>query len=364
MTILTIQPTKDTLLNEYAPTQNYGTSAEIDIADLLSGCWRPLLEFPLTGLPAGAILNSASLQKYYWIYNPAYTDPVGKTVWAYKLTRADWVEAEATWNRYKTGIDWTVLGGDYLGQEQQVANNAALPMFALGGIAPIRAGQRRTISNSKVTGVAFLLYKYGSPDGNVTFTIRKVSDDSIIQSKVWGAANSLPTSATWEKVMFDSPTNINEEVRVQCEYGGGTLFNRINLRYQNTNVKSGELFTSYISSYTDNANYDAAYMYLYDASGANTVFPASYGWMTWDVLTLVQNAFNGGAPAEFLVRFELEGLPSGYTFGACFHSKEYTTDPTLQPKLVIDYTAPPAGVELGAFYQQLSPLGFNMYGAE
>jgi len=346
MSTLTISPAKDTFLNEYAPQQPYGDNVALAISDAPSGCYRPLLEFSLAGLPAGATINSASLQLYYYTYNPTYTDPVGKTVWAYKLTRTDWVEAEATWlYRYGTTL-WTLAGGDYLGQERQVYSNTTI---ALSSQPFPRGGQRKTVSNQVITGVAFLLYKVGSPSGNVTFTIRKVSDDSVINSKVWGDASALPTSQTWEKAMFDSPVNINEEVRIQCEFSGGDFNNYVGLRNQNTDVKAGEYeshWSTWQGGYINDTTYDCAYQYLYTADGANTVFPASYGWMSWNVLALVQVAFNAGLPAEFLVRFELEGLPSGYTFSATFCSKEYTDDTTLRPKLVIDYT-PPAG---GACY--------------
>ncbi|GAH07096.1 unnamed protein product, partial [marine sediment metagenome] len=71
--------------------------------------------------------------------------------------------------------------------------------------------------------------------------------------------------------------------------------------------------------------------------GGSIVFPAGFGWMTWNVLAIVQDAYGGSIPAEFLVKFETEGLASGGSQPA-FHSKNFTDDTDLQPKLVIDYT--------------------------
>jgi hypothetical protein len=110
---LTVQPsTKDTYLVVNLNTNNYGTSVDLIIRDRSGFTRRVLLEFDLSGLPAGQTITSASLRLNY--YNKADTDPVGKTVWAYKLTRTDWVEIEATWNSYKTGSAWTAAGGDYV----------------------------------------------------------------------------------------------------------------------------------------------------------------------------------------------------------------------------------------------------------
>jgi len=73
-------------------------------------------------------------------------------------------------------------------------------------------------------------------------------------------------------------------------------------------------------------------------SGASTTVPAYPDWMTWNVLSLVQYfQANSGNIANFLIRDDTEGDAAGY--GSVFHSREYTTDTTLCPKLVITYTA-------------------------
>lgn len=110
---LTVQPSaKDTHIRSSLATTNYGSDTGLTIFDRSSDKIRAILEFSLSGLYVGATINSASLQLYYYGYYN--NDPVGKTVWAYKLTRTDWVEAEATWNIYKTDSNWTAAGGDYV----------------------------------------------------------------------------------------------------------------------------------------------------------------------------------------------------------------------------------------------------------
>lgn len=71
-------------------------------------------------------------------------------------------------------------------------------------------------------------------------------------------------------------------------------------------------------------------------SGGSTTFPASYGWMSWNVLAIVQDAYDGSIATELLVKFADETLSSGYSL-VSFYSNNYSGDTDLCPKLVIDY---------------------------
>lgn len=196
---LTVQPSaKDTFLSQGAPTTNYGSLTCLFMKNEVNLPLRPILEFDISELPAGATLISASLELYYYLY--ADNDPVGLTVWAYKLTRTDWVELQATWNNYKTATPWTSAGGDYV------------------------------------------------------------------------------TSAP---------------------------------------------------------------------SGGSTTFPAGYGWMTWNVLAIVQDAFDGEISAEFLVKFAAEDKALGDRSRPYLYSNDYTDNLTLRPKLVIEYEVAVVGRSYG-----------------
>ncbi len=132
------------------------------------------------------------------------------------------------------------------------------------GTAWPKQGQRLFIPNRKVTKLAFILRKNNAPTGDVTFTIRKVINDTIITSKVWGDASALPTVFTEVEVEFETPPTINEEARICCEfYGGGGAIN-IGIRYQNSDVKADECKgVAENSVWTDSPARDLTYRYTY-----------------------------------------------------------------------------------------------------
>jgi len=147
----------------------------------------------------------------------------------------------------------------------------------LCGLGRQRAGQFLTIPNRNVSKLAFDLQRQGSPTGDVIFTIRKVSDDSIIVSKVWGDAADLLTSWNWIEVEFDEPTNVNGDVRILCEFYDGDYSNGVNMRFNTSNVKSAEFFTRFESSvYTNKTTWEGTYKYTYELE------TGEQGGIDWD----------------------------------------------------------------------------------
>lgn len=132
----------------------------------------------------------------------------------------------------------------------------------------IRLGQRITIPNRIITELAFPLAKYGSPIGDITFAIRRVSDDSIIASEVWGDASNLTgTWYDWYEVSFDFPALINEEVRFSCEWGGGDANNYVQYGYRSGDMVTGEYYTNFYHNYSPwhdiGEDEEGAYSYTY-----------------------------------------------------------------------------------------------------
>ena len=104
----TIQPSsKDTYISKNAATTNYGTQYYLAINPSETTTWRSLLEQDATGLPGGITISVATLYLYYFSTSATLA---GTTLRVLKLRRADWVEAQATWNIYKTGSSWGTVG--------------------------------------------------------------------------------------------------------------------------------------------------------------------------------------------------------------------------------------------------------------
>lgn len=101
-----------------------------------------------------------------------------------------------------------------------------------------RVGQRITLNGDDLKKVSFLLSKVSSPTGTVYARIRRVSDDSIIEtSSTTYVANDLPTEKAWKDFAFTCAPN--EEVHVAVEYYDGTDTDYIILWYDNADTIPG-----------------------------------------------------------------------------------------------------------------------------
>lgn len=79
-----------------------------------------------------------------------------------------------------------------------------------------------------------------------------------------------------------------------------------------------------------------------------TAFPASYGWMDWDVKSNVEADYAASRDAHFLLKFTTDNILASFAVSsiAYFYSAySYGGDSTKRPKLVIDYT--PLGYSFG-----------------
>ena len=145
--------------------------------------------------------------------------------------------------------------------EQQTLYNVEQAMYA-GSL--LKIGQRLTIANRKVVKLGFWLRKTGSPTGNVTFEIRRVSNDTLIVSQIWGDASSLTTAITYQELEFTSPPVINEEVRILACYSGGNASNYVLVSSKDTDVKPNEYRTVYLgTTWYNHTAADTAYKYTF-----------------------------------------------------------------------------------------------------
>jgi uncharacterized repeat protein (TIGR01451 family) len=117
---VTLYAVKDTYLDQFNPTFNYGGVDPMSIQYRVGRMRRPLAQFDLSTILSSATVGSAFMEFYVSAAN------ANLTANAYGLTR-DWNEGTAnpgaacgagngngaTWNRYDCVNNWTAGGGDY-----------------------------------------------------------------------------------------------------------------------------------------------------------------------------------------------------------------------------------------------------------
>lgn len=120
------------------------------------------------------------------------------------------------------------------------------------------------------------------------------------------------------------------------EYWFNDPVGKIYCAYELTETEWVELESTW-NIYKTGSNWAAAGGDYTVTDGASLAAPASYDWMSWDVLDLV-NHFQSyhSKIANFLLKEDVENATTNYW--PLFHSNNYTTNTSLCPKLVIDYT--------------------------
>jgi len=230
----------------FDPSYYMNTQMEIENLDL-----QKPIEW-LAGVVTGVASVTANLTKGYFEYLAGVVNGVASVVGYLGIAGI----------KFLAGLIKCGWGNIFLTEEQTLADSL---MVLYSGFI-VRSGQRLTISDRKVAKLAFVMKKVGNPTGDITFTIRKVSDDAIIVSEVWGDASDLLTSTEWEEVTFATPTIINEEVRISHEYAGGDGSNYIVSTFQAADVKADEREARYYAStesWYDDSNKDCCYRYTY-----------------------------------------------------------------------------------------------------
>ncbi|MBA7676594.1 hypothetical protein ES703_84838 [subsurface metagenome] len=180
--------------------------------------------------------------------------------------------------------------------ENKIENTSQNAFWGLASDANLRAGQKITLTGETLQQVSFWVDKVGYPTGTAYARIRKVSDDSIIEtSSTTLDVSTLTTSPTWKDFLFTCAPN--EEVRISLEFsgGGGSDYIRIyGLYYED--VISG-YFTRYtVGPWTDMTDVDTTIKIQFPGYlAANTIdddsatfwlpYPPNEAgaWISWDM---------------------------------------------------------------------------------
>lgn len=105
-TIVTLPPTQDSYINSNSATTNFGDLDYLIEGKLTSARQKALIQFDLTGIPSGAIIDSATLELYL-----TFTGNQDDIVNIYRLLRS-WNEYEVTWEKYDSSTNWGTAGAD------------------------------------------------------------------------------------------------------------------------------------------------------------------------------------------------------------------------------------------------------------
>jgi len=180
MAILTIQPSNiDTYLYEGGKGTNFGLLTYVEVRIYNDGeevkTSRPILKFDFSALPANATITAATLNLYFYAHT--IYDAAGRTYWAYELTQTEWVEAEATWNSYKTGSTWAAAGGDYTTTNGASVTVPAHPNWTTWDVLALVQHFQSTHAN-----VAHFLIKDNSETGGAQYDAEFYSREYIVNT--------------------------------------------------------------------------------------------------------------------------------------------------------------------------------------
>lgn len=179
----TIQPsTIDTYLREASPTSNSGTATSFTVSPTTASRTRSILKFDFSAVvPAGAVITLATLNLY------CQSVLASRTITVYRLLRTDWVEAQATWNIFKTGSNWGTAGALNTTTDITTTDAAtSASLSAAGWQAWTVTAQVQTALNG-VAGVAhFLVADVGATaTGNNAYRTREWVTDTTQRAKLY-----------------------------------------------------------------------------------------------------------------------------------------------------------------------------------
>jgi hypothetical protein len=120
-----------TYISEANATTNYGTNSDLSVTKFGSGQWdHSFCKFAVTAAGGEVDVSNGKLRLY--LYSGPGTGTQEHSV--FEVLR-NLVEAEATWNIYSTGNNWTTAGATGAGDRTgaAVASNPAIPNFGTDG---------------------------------------------------------------------------------------------------------------------------------------------------------------------------------------------------------------------------------------
>ncbi|MDB5905880.1 MAG: repeat-containing protein, partial [Betaproteobacteria bacterium] len=108
-----LQPTQDTYLDQDTPTLNFGTATTLVVNPNNNHGDNALLQFDLSSLAAGSVINSAVLRMQATLVENDMNVDVHALTQAWSEGAVNGAAGAASWNERIAGTPWTTAGGTY-----------------------------------------------------------------------------------------------------------------------------------------------------------------------------------------------------------------------------------------------------------
>ena len=207
---ITLFPIADTWVNSLLPTTNYGSAdrlkvgSEACVGQEFPDLGRGLLYFALDPIPAGQVIQSASLQ----LYQRFSTGAAGNVIGLHRVTSPGWEEATATWNNqpghsasYATTNVGLTTNAWYIWDATQLVRDWYQGTFSNEGLKLISQAEMvcnmRYFDSREALNDARLVISYGTPTPTATRTATRTPTPTRTRTPTitpTGTQIILPTS--------------------------------------------------------------------------------------------------------------------------------------------------------------------------
>lgn len=105
-------PSRDSYIDKILSTTNFGSATTLQLRQTVTDQKTILISFLVSDIDDSSIITAANLS----LHVPSITT-VDCDWQIHRLVRTAWLEAQATWIVYRTGISWTTAGANHVGDD-------------------------------------------------------------------------------------------------------------------------------------------------------------------------------------------------------------------------------------------------------
>jgi hypothetical protein len=203
-----LQASQDTYIRLRSPddTSNFGASMQLVVDRESTDLQRALLQFDLSGIPANATINSATLQMQATQIGGTLNISVYELLQAWSEGTANGTPDAANWNERTTGTNWTTAGGTFNTTAIANLNTNSTGLHTWDITSLVQAW----VDGSSVNNGLMV----ASPDGGGNRTVTYDSSEGttkpilVIDYSVSNAAPTASNMSTAETYTLNTPLNL------------------------------------------------------------------------------------------------------------------------------------------------------------